>query len=62
MITMGILMAYILGCIVSVRVVSAVCLGIPIIFGFCIYFCPESPTFLVINFKLSSFLSLILKF
>lgn len=47
LITTGILMVYILGAFTSPQVTSLICGIIPIVFGICIFFCPESPTFLV---------------
>lgn len=47
MITAGILFAYILGWLLSAKTTSLVCGVIPIVSGVCIFFCPESPTYLV---------------
>lgn len=49
MITAGILVGYILGWLLSARTASLICGIIPIVFGVCIFFCPESPTYLVSN-------------
>lgn len=43
----GILLVYILGWIASPMIASLICGIIPIIFGVCVFFCPESPTYLV---------------
>jgi hypothetical protein len=48
MITLGILFVYIFGIPgVNVQTFSIVCAVIPYIFGICILFCPESPTYWV---------------
>lgn len=53
MITSGILLVYILGAFASPRTTSIVCGIIPIIFGICMFFCPESPTYFVSSLKLN---------
>lgn len=47
LITAGILFVYILGAFLSAQMTSAICGFLPILFGICIFFCPESPTYYV---------------
>lgn len=47
LITIGILMVYVLGSFLSAKKTSFICGIVPILFGFCLLFCPESPTYLV---------------
>lgn len=47
LITTGIMLVFILGAYNSSQITSSVCAFIPLLFGFCIFFCPESPAFYV---------------
>ncbi|XP_070506783.1 facilitated trehalose transporter Tret1-like [Chironomus tepperi] len=51
LITTGIMFVYILGAYSSSQITSSVCGFIPVLFGVCIFFCPESPTFYVMRGK-----------
>ncbi|KAL7028219.1 hypothetical protein ACKWTF_005760 [Chironomus riparius] len=51
LITTGIMLVFILGAYNSSQITSSVCAFIPLLFGFCIFFCPESPAFYVMKGK-----------
>lgn len=46
LITCGILFVYVIGAFVNVFWLSVICAIIPLVFGVCVVFCPESPTYL----------------
>ncbi|CRL04570.1 CLUMA_CG017639, isoform A, partial [Clunio marinus] len=51
LITSGILLAYILGAFFNPQTASLICGIIPILFGAFMFFCPESPTYLIMKGK-----------
>ncbi|KAG5684031.1 hypothetical protein PVAND_013284 [Polypedilum vanderplanki] len=50
-ITSGIMFVYTLGANLSSHMTSAICGLFPLLFGFCIFFCPESPTYYIMKGK-----------